>query len=78
MDKIAEIAGKLTEAQRKTFMAIRPTVLDGFRLDYGEPHNHYTALCRAGLLRKWRYGDMQTCYALTPLGLAVRKHLNGE
>ena len=67
MDEIAEIAGKLTEAQRDDLLG------SGRSLSATEAGEYV----RMGLMRiSFEHGGCGAC--LTETGLAVRKHLNGE
>jgi len=74
MDKIAEIAGKLTEAQRKVVAALSQS----HRRPYANEIAERNALLKAGLISTCSPPYEFTTYALTPLGLAVRNYLNGE
>lgn len=70
-----EIAEGLSDAQRETLLGIHPDEFEGFRLDEGEGHANYTALCAANLLGKWRPAGMHMIYHVRPLGLEVRNYL---
>ena len=74
MDKIAEIAGKLTEEQREAIIGAR---------DMMSSHGGYPVFIVDVVKgQAWPRGICQfltiSSDRLSPLGLAVRKHLNGE
>lgn len=83
MDKIAEIAGKLSEAERGCLSAFS---------EAWEDYVHVNVDGAQGLVERglagYEYDDRQNplndpepprhYYRLTETGLAVRKHLNGE
>lgn len=90
MDKIAEIAGKLSENEKLCVLAYSREHDEGYLFAhvYADRGARIDAAYAADLLRVNQTGEglwrmrhdslFQHAYALTPLGLAVRKHLNGE
>jgi hypothetical protein len=70
---VAEIAGKLTKAQREALLAARQTILgDDWRLMRG-------LLVTATKLFEKKLVETPTCYAyFTPLGIAVRAYLQEQ
>ena len=90
MDKIAEIAGDLTENEKLCVFAYSREHDEGYLFAhvYASRGARIDAAYAADLLRVNQTGEglwrmrrdslSQDAYALTPLGLAVRKHLNGE
>jgi len=82
MDKIAEIAGKLTEAQKNALLAMTENWSEwpAVKLDEHVPHMRGWGMKRKDrpALIEGIYKNPCTKLRLTPLGLAVRAHLNGE
>ena len=82
MDKIAEIAGKLTEAQREAVeraFASGNEIIQGGQDDSGLSTRVINNLIDKGLLKyKPIAGFHGTGWQLNETGLAVRNYLNGE
>tara|TARA_Y100001934_G_C12370493_1_gene786010 strand:- start:2576 stop:2803 length:228 start_codon:yes stop_codon:yes gene_type:complete len=75
MDKsIAEIAGKLTEAER---IAVR-SLSRKHRRPYANEVGVRDSLLKLGLISTCSPAYEFTTYALTETGLALRNYLNGE
>ncbi|MAG24977.1 hypothetical protein CMI47_05295 [Candidatus Pacearchaeota archaeon] len=76
MNKIAEIAGKLSEAQKRLLRSLPDHGRDATVFWNGEYRKYPRAL---QTLRALSHKGLTGVFGeASPLGLAVRKHLNGE
>jgi len=73
---IAEVAGKLSDAQREFIPTI--TIDDWWRTDEETPRGIVGPLTKAGILDVQRFSDMGNVYCLTDLGCRLREYLSQQ
>jgi hypothetical protein len=82
--QVAEIAGRLSKAQREAIAGAAKMNSFMYGPDIYEVRagGATVAMCKKGLIREWAFrsitGKSRRIYVLTVTGLAVRAHLKGN